>query len=118
MAADMGGTSDPYCVLELDNARVRSTHIRMICLHQRKPPKMVSFPSNQLNVHVYVSNFEVATHTEYKTLEPVWHRVFELQAFKSIDKGRTSDIQGVFLHWTSPKKSKYGKPRLGESTLT
>ena len=82
VAADMGGTSDPYCVLELDNARVRSTHIRMICLHQRKPPKMVSFPSNQLNVHVYVSNFEVATHTEYKTLEPVWHRVFELQAFK------------------------------------
>ena len=25
-------------------------------------------------------------------------------------------IQGVFLHWASPKK--YGKPRLGESTLT
>ena len=23
VAADMGGTSDPYCVLELDNARVR-----------------------------------------------------------------------------------------------
>ena len=27
-------------------------------------------------------------------------------------------IQGVFLHWASPKKLKYGKPRLGESTLT
>ena len=26
-------------------------------------------------------------------------------------------IQGVFLHWASPKKLKYGKPRLGESTL-
>ena len=26
--------------------------------------------------------------------------------------------QGVFLHWASPKKLKYGKPRLGESTLT
>ena len=25
-------------------------------------------------------------------------------------------IQGVFLHWVSPKK--YGEPRLGESTLT
>ena len=24
----------------------------------------------------------------------------------------------VFLHWPSPKKLKYGKPRLGESTLT
>ena len=23
----------------------------------------------------------MATHTEYKTLEPVWHRVFELQVF-------------------------------------
>ena len=27
-------------------------------------------------------------------------------------------IQGVFLHWASPTKLKYGKPRLGESTLT
>ena len=27
-------------------------------------------------------------------------------------------IQGVFFHWYPPKKSKYGKPRLGESTLT
>ena len=24
----------------------------------------------------------------------------------------------VFFHWASPKKLKYGKPRLGESTLT
>ena len=31
----------------------------------------------------------------------------------------TSIIQGVFfLHWYPPKKLKYGKPRLGESTLT
>ena len=27
-------------------------------------------------------------------------------------------IQGVFLHWASPKKLKYEKPRLDESTLT
>ena len=27
-------------------------------------------------------------------------------------------LQGVFLHWASPKKLKYGEPRLGESTLT
>ena len=27
-------------------------------------------------------------------------------------------IQGVFLHWASRTKLKYGKPRLGESTLT
>ena len=27
-------------------------------------------------------------------------------------------IQGVFLNWYPPKKLKYGKPRLGESTLT
>ena len=33
------------------------------------------------------------------------------RAFKSI-----SNIQGVFL--TGKKKLKYGKPRLGESTLT
>ena len=25
---------------------------------------------------------------------------------------------GCFFHWASPKKLKYGKPRLGESTLT
>ena len=30
----------------------------------------------------------------------------------------TRYIQGVFLHWASPKKLKYGKPRLGESTST
>ena len=24
-------------------------------------------------------------------------------------------VQGVFLHWASPKKLKYGKPRLGVS---
>ena len=27
-------------------------------------------------------------------------------------------IQGVFFHWYPPKKLKYGKPRLGGSTLT
>ena len=27
-------------------------------------------------------------------------------------------LQGVFFHWYPPKKLKYGKPRLGESTLT
>ena len=30
----------------------------------------------------------------------------------------SQDIQGVFFHWYPPKKLKYGKPRLGESTLT
>ena len=30
-----------------------------------------------------------------------------------------ANVQGVFfLHWYPPKKLKYGKPRLGESTLT
>ena len=28
------------------------------------------------------------------------------------------NIQGDFCHWYPPKKLKYGKPRLGESTLT
>ena len=27
-------------------------------------------------------------------------------------------VQGVFFHWASPKKLKYAKPWLGESTLT
>ena len=27
-------------------------------------------------------------------------------------------VQGVFFNWYPPKKLKYGKPRLGESTLT
>ena len=29
-----------------------------------------------------------------------------------------SHIQGVFFHWYPPKRLKYGKSRLGESTLT
>ena len=29
-----------------------------------------------------------------------------------------NNVQGVFLHWASPKKLEYGKPRLGESTST
>ena len=29
-----------------------------------------------------------------------------------------ADIQGVFFNWYPPKKLKYGKPRLGESTTT
>ena len=29
-----------------------------------------------------------------------------------------SYLQGDFFHWYPPKKLKYGKPRLGESTLT
>ena len=28
------------------------------------------------------------------------------------------EVQGVFFNWYPPKKLKYGKPRLGESTLT
>ena len=31
---------------------------------------------------------------------------------------RFAVIQGVFFHWYPPKELKYGKPRLGESTLT
>jgi len=47
----MGGTSDPYCVLDLENTRLQ-------------------------------------THTEYKTLEPVWHRVYQLEV---------KDVHGI-LH--------------------
>ena len=32
--------------------------------------------------------------------------------------GKARIIQGGFFHWYPPKKLKYGKPRLGESTLT
>ena len=41
MAADIGGKSDPFCVLELVNTRLQ-------------------------------------THTEYKTLNPEWNKVFTL----------------------------------------
>lgn len=40
-SADIGGKSDPFCVLELVNARLQ-------------------------------------THTEYKTLNPVWDKIFTL----------------------------------------
>ena len=42
-------------------------------------------------------------------------------ASKIIIKSSSSsidDIQGVFFNWYPPKKLKYGKPRLGESTAT
>ena len=44
--------------------------------------------------------------------------LFDLK--KSVTRTSLLDvlIQGAFLHWASPKKLKYGKPRLGESTLT
>ena len=32
--------------------------------------------------------------------------------------GKARIIQGGFFHWYPPKKLKYGKLRLGESTLT
>ena len=40
-SADIGGKSDPFCVLELDNDRLQ-------------------------------------THTEYKTLTPIWNKMFTL----------------------------------------
>ena len=55
-AADLGGYSDPFCVLELDNTRVQ-------------------------------------THTEYKTLDPVWQKVCHNIMHNSIK------IK-VFLIWT------------------
>ena len=50
-AADLGGSSDPFTVLELDNTRL-------------------------------------ATHTEYKTLDPAWHKVFTLQVKVSLPLSR------------------------------
>ena len=34
------------------------------------------------------------------------------------DRLRTRKLQGDFFHWYPTKKLNYGKPRLGESTLT
>ena len=38
----------------------------------------------------------------------------------SVAETKLVDIEntGCFFHWYPPKKLKYGKPRLGESTLT
>ena len=44
-------------------------------------------------------HFQVATHTEYKTLEPVWHRVFEMQVFNSIQKVRRTLLQRNDNDW-------------------
>ena len=42
-----------------------------------------------------------------------------MQVDNILNKSIIADIYRVFfLHWASPKKLKYGKPRLGESTLT
>ena len=42
----------------------------------------------------------------------VFCNIFSCSSFDSLY------IQGFFFHWYPPKKLKYGKPRLGESTLT
>ena len=47
---------------------------------------------------------------------PVICWLIQNNKFKNTTK-KLHNIQGVFLHWASPKKLKYGKPRLGESTL-
>ena len=65
-AADLGGSSDPFTVLELDNTRL-------------------------------------ATHTEYKTLDPAWHKVFTLQVKVSLPLSRWDRSgMGEGLAW-SPK---------------
>ena len=42
------------------------------------------------------------------------------QNLQELDTFHVDDtkIQGGFFHWYPPKKLKYVKPRLGESTLT
>ena len=37
---------------------------------------------------------------------------------KATKKEYGMEFTGCFFNWYPPKKSKYGKPRLGESTLT
>ena len=74
VAADMGGTSDPYCVLELDNTRVtKRTQIEHFSISWKENIEFLCSTDQ-------CACSQVATHTEYKTLEPAWHRVFELQA--------------------------------------
>ena len=45
-------------------------------------------------------------------------KLVERTNFTQQQRAKMHIIQGVFLHWASPKKLKYGKPRLGDSTLT
>ena len=49
-------------------------------------------------------------------LQKHWHSCYIEEIVNIVD---IEDIvQGIFLHWASPKKLKYVNPRLGESTLT
>ena len=113
-------TLDPVpCTLYLDSGCIRgySTHLlpllhvpytsdlctslhhisHTLCTFDPHLDKYSSQPTPQWTYHLYIQ-----AQSEYGEL--VCHVA--------------SVIQGVSLHWASPKKLKYGKPRLGESTLT
>ncbi len=75
-AADLGGSSDPFAVLELDNTRL-------------------------------------ATHTEYKTLDPAWHKVFTLQVKVRAEMGEGAiPPVSVFLNESEAKQVSQQKQHL------
>ena len=78
--------------------------------------------SNTYAQHIVAAPILVA-----RTLQRFLIRAVSLNLFGSsvlrirsahIHKTSIVQLQGVFFHWYPPKKLKYGKPRLGESTLT
>ena len=54
----------------------------------------------------FLQNADVAMHAVLSWFMLAWRKI------------ETTNVQGVFFHWNPQKKLKYGKPRLGESTLT
>ena len=75
--------------------------------------------SPMIRIHNQPSDFFVFAVISYQPGEFCWvHLDFHLYQLWSPDSGYSSNTGCFFLHWYPPKKLKYGKPRLGECTLT
>ena len=67
-SADIGGKSDPFCVVGKDLITPTLIHIPRI----RIIVVLMTVPLTELN------NDRLMTNTEYKTLSPEWNKVFQL----------------------------------------
>ena len=78
----------------------------------RQPQSKMSHPINLVNVIYRMLLSILLCHFEPNLLLVGSHQASFLQV------KLFSSYRVFFFHWASPKKLKYGKPRLGESTLT
>ena len=79
--------------------------------------QMFQVPQLRFHCHLLMC-FEMLKHIPEVIIHPT--RFYEKGRVKFCQRKHpfVKYLQGVFFNWYPPKKLKYGKPRLGESTLT